>query len=114
MGPPSARPRGRPPLGAPVRNWSLYLHRAQPQQLSHDNSTATPWADMTPRTLLNRPGRAGPGLALPVGHPAEPVAGGAGALVLRSEVGPASAEGQMRVRARASHTLRSLGGCELQ
>lgn len=29
----------------------VYLHRAEPQQLIHDSSTATPWADMVPRTL---------------------------------------------------------------
>lgn len=47
-GAPSVGPQGRPPPGAPVRAWSLYLHTAEAQQLSHDSSTATPWADMAP------------------------------------------------------------------
>lgn len=42
-----------PPRPAPVAlsATGVYLHRAEPQQLIHDSSTATPWADMAPRTL---------------------------------------------------------------
>lgn len=101
---------GATPAGAPVCDWSRYLHRAQLQPFSHSNSNATPWADITPRTLLNRPGRAGPSLALPgvggwgVGEggggggggargavPVEPAAGGAGGLALRAKARPAHA-----------------------
>ena len=41
---PPAQPQGCPLL----RLASLYLHRAEPQQLSQDNTTTTPEADMAP------------------------------------------------------------------
>lgn len=42
--------------GAPGRHWHLYLHRAEPQQLSHDSNTANPRADMAhSRPPPNRP-----------------------------------------------------------
>lgn len=99
---PGATPARCP--GAPLA--SLYLHTAEPQQLSHDSSTATPCADMAPgRPPPNGPGRARarPGLARSRGAPADPrrrcwgprAAGRAG-------VAPPSPRGPVRVRMRAS------------
>lgn len=70
MGPRLPRPRGAPR----PRLASLYLHRAEPQQLNQDSSTATPEADMAGGGSQppNSPARP------PVGAlPRTPVSGGA-------------------------------------
>lgn len=47
VGPACSAP-GRPPPGVRGRDRDLYLHRAEPQQVSHDSTAATTQHDMAP------------------------------------------------------------------
>lgn len=75
----------------------------EPSRSSSATIAVPPLLGLTWRQV-NRPGRAGPGLALPRGTQAESAAGGAAGLALaglalRAKVGPAPPRPQVRVRA---------------
>lgn len=76
--PPACPAWGHPRLVARLRLASLYLQRAEPQQLSHNSSTATSRADMAPAPPPpNRLGHSRPGLAHSRGTSARRAAAGA-------------------------------------